>query len=177
MLLRIDSILWFKHHKLHTSNTEDVNQLYQIGSDYAEKVKTETVHYPKISDEGSIERIPISNSRPKWCSKEQKGETCQRNEKCPCSYGHYPWCDNEIGGTGQCTTKHYMKVIHTLEIKKDDIPVYQCRHRSTKLNRQQAFCRFAVDPNFWIYADKVSKSLSYPYFIVAARNDATPVIT
>ncbi|CAF4375680.1 unnamed protein product, partial [Rotaria sordida] len=46
-----------------------------------------------------------------------------------------------------------------------------------KLNREQAFCLFNVDPNFWIYHDKVSKSSLYPYFIVAARNNATPVIT
>ncbi|CAF4051661.1 unnamed protein product [Rotaria sordida] len=177
MLLRIDSILWFKHHKLHTSNTEDLKQLYQIGSDYAEKVKRDTECYPKILDEHNIKRIPISSSRPEWCHIERRGETCQRNEAGSCPDRHYQWCDNETGNTGECTMKHNRKVIHTLEIDKDNIPVYQCRHRSTKLNREQAFCLFNVDPNFWIYHDKVSKSSLYPYFIVAARNNATPVIT
>ncbi|CAF4130438.1 unnamed protein product, partial [Adineta steineri] len=179
MSLRIDSVFWFKRHRLHGDNVQDLDNLYKVASDYVEKVKNETEHYPRILNEHEIYRIPVSSSTPKWCYIDRKGETCRRNEQKPCSDKHYQWCDDEnYGDAGKCTTNHFnKKIIHTSEIRKEEIPGYICRYRSLKLNRNYAFCQFYVDPDFWIYENSVSKPSIYPYFIVAARYDATPVIT
>ncbi|CAF0850943.1 unnamed protein product [Adineta steineri] len=179
MSLRIDSVFWFKGHPLHGGNVQDLDNLYKVASDYVEKVKNETEHYPRILNEHEIYRIPVSRSNRKWCHIDRKGETCHRYERYLCNDKHYQWCDGEnYGPTGKCTTKHYtLDVIHTPKIRKEEIPGYLCRYSSLKLNRTYALCRFYVDPDFWIYADSVSKPSFYPYFIVAARYDATPVIT
>ncbi|CAF0839841.1 unnamed protein product [Adineta steineri] len=177
MSLRIDSVFWFKRHRLHGDNVQDLDNLYKVASDYVEKVKNETEHYPRILNEHEIYRIPVSSS--KWCHIDRKGQTCHRYEWNSCNDKHYRWCNVEnYGLTGKCTPNHYNKnIIHTSDIRKGEIPGYICRYSSLKLNRIYAFCQFYVDPDFWIYADSVSKPSIYPYFIVAARYDATPVIT
>jgi hypothetical protein len=186
MSLRINSILWFRHHALNGSDARALEQLYDIGSHYVEKVKNETEHYPGVTNEHEIERISITNSPYKlWCKAEQKGKTCtfQDDSKRPCGFTHYEWCSGEnVDPPGECTaflpnTAHKKRFIHTLNIEKDKIPIYQCRHLSTKLNRTQVFCLFHVDPNFWLHENKVMKPSCYPYFIVSARKDGTPVIT
>jgi FtsZ-binding cell division protein ZapB len=185
MSLRIDPVLWFQYHALNGSDVKNLQELYDLGSHYVEKVKRETEHHPKVLNELEIERIPIKCPTTEWCHIEQKGKTCNsKNDKQrPCLNKHYEWCFDEYRGiTGECkatfqSAEHNKKFIHTLRIDKDNKPVYQCRHPVIKLNRQSTFCLFHANPNFWLYEDKVLKPSSYPYFIVVVRNDATPVLT
>lgn len=121
-----------------------------------------------------------------WCKTEQHGAPCtsQNGSQRGCPFIHYNWCpDENFGVNGECktifvATDHNQRFLHTSKIDTYEKPVYyQCRVPITKLNRQQVLCNFHVDPSFRIYHSKISKPSQYPYFIVAARNDATPVIT
>jgi Spy/CpxP family protein refolding chaperone len=67
--------------------------------------------------------------------------------------------------------------MHFDSFKADSEAIYQCRHSSTKLNRKEEPCLFQVNPNYRIYADTVKKHTRYPYFVVSARPNATPVLT
>jgi hypothetical protein len=154
-----------------------------MGSSYVNKVKSEIEHYPRTTNENEIKRMLIPSSSDAWCHIEQRGVLCLKNEQGKCSDKHYPWCpDENVGKTGKCdpnisTHAHHAKFIHTLRIDKGTKPYYQCREHIKKLNRKEPFCLFQVDPNFWIYASNVEKPSCFPYFIVAARSDATPIIT
>jgi regulator of replication initiation timing len=183
MSLRIDPVLWFKHHALNNGDEQRLEKLYEIGSRYVEKVKSEREHYPKVENEENIKRIPITDSkRNSWCNKDRQGIDCPSNS--PCKYDHYIWCDGEnYGLNGECdkivkVTGYNTKHIHFSEmIKENEKPVYHCRFRRTNLNRQNVACGFNIDPNFWIYKKKVIKPSCYPYFIVFSRSNAIPVIT
>jgi hypothetical protein len=187
MSLRIDPVLWFKHHALNNSDVQNLEQLYEIGSRYVRKVKNEAEHYPTLKIENEIKRIPMDNSAYKsWCKSERQGVPCisQIGSRQSCQLDHYTWCEAENCSTGECkpipafANDHNKNFLHTLNIDKYEKPVYyQCRSLITKLDRQRVLCNFVVDPNFRIYQDKVEKSTSYPYFIVGARKNAIPVIT
>jgi hypothetical protein len=183
MSLRVDPILWFKYHTLNGSNAKNLLQLYDMGSSYVNKVKSEIEHYPRTKNENEIERILIPSFAPVWCHLEQRGIPCLKNEQGKCSDKHYRWCpDENRGKTGECDTKfsvdvHRKNFHHTLRIDEETKPAYQCRELIRKLNRTKTFCLFQVDPNFWIYAKNVEKPSCFPYFIASARSDATPIIT
>ena len=182
MRVRVDPVLWFQGHPLATGDVRNLEQLYKIVYDYAEKVKRDNEGSFEALDERHTNRVPISEPEKRWCPAEQKGHTCKHKEKDSCDFAHYVWCDEENrGNTGKCpalsSTLHSRNFKHTSQIDKSKKPVYQCRFLSTKLNRQQAFCLFHVNSESWLHEGEVNKPSIYPYFIVAARNDATPVIT
>lgn len=179
MSLRIDPLLWFQYHALNNRDEQCLEQLYEIGSRYVDKVKQETEHYPRVENEDDIKRIPITNSMVhSWCKKDRQGMDCDP----PCKYHHYIWCPGENSGkNGECDTiggtiDHSRKYIHFSKIGKELI-IYRCRYQRTNLNRQNVSCGFTIDPNFWIYQNKVTKPSCYPYFIVGSRSNAIPVIT
>jgi len=187
MLLRTDSVLWFKHHKLNNNDTKNLEHLYEIGTCYAEKVKSEAEHYPSIINERDIRKISIPDiSSNSWCKTERQGILCmlQNASRRSCQSGHYNWCSEEnYGPTGECktnktVTQHHEKLLHFSNIYQNDKPIYyQCHYIIATLNKKQALCHYCVDPNFRIYVNKIEKPSCYPYFIVAARSDAIPVIT
>ena len=188
MSLRVDAVVWFRHHKLKSKDAEKMEKLYEIGSYYVEKVKDETENYPKVENEKDIKRIAIDNSTfDKWCYKDREGKDCptQTDLRRPCEYGHYKWCDGEnLGSNGYCSAlsalggNHKSMCTHFSEMNQSEKPVpYLCRFPSVSINRQNVFCRFYANAHFRIYHGEVLKPLSYPYFIVSARSDATPVIT
>ena len=163
MSLRIDSVLWFQYHKFNNSDTKDLEELYTIGSCYVKTVKNEIEHYPGIENENEVERIPITKSLSNsWCNAERNGTKCSRQSggSYPCQYTHYSdlCTDQDEDPTGKCK-------------------LYQCRSEITKWNRLKVWCGFHADPDFRIYAGKITKPSGYPYFIVSARSNATPVIT
>ena len=187
MLLRIDSVLWFKHHKLNNNDTKNLEHLYEIGSNYAEKVKSETEHYPSILNERDIRRISIPDASSKsWCKTERQGILCmlQNTARRSCQFDHYNWCPEEnYGPNGECNTnatatEHHGKLLHSLNNYQNDKSLYyQCHYVVAKLNKKQVLCHYYVDPDCRIYVNKIEKPSCYPYFIAAARSDAIPVIT
>lgn len=187
MSLRIDSVLWFKHHKLNDNDPKNVEHLYESGSCYAEKVKSVAEHDSSIINESDIRRvsIPDISSKP-WCKTERQGILCmlQNTSRRSCQFDHYNWCPEEnCGLTGECktsstVTEHHGKLLHFVNMCRNDKSFYyQCHHIIAKLNKKQALCHYHVDPNFCVYVNKIENSSGYPYFIVAARSDAIPVVT
>lgn len=186
--LRIDAVLWFRYHKLNSKDAEKIEKLYEIGSCYVEKVGNEAESYPKVENENDIKRVPIDNSTfDLWCNKDRQGKDCpkQTDPQHSNEYGHYKWCDNEnFGNTGYCKTSnvlgenHKKMCIHFSDVDQSKNPVhYLCRFRSVSIKRQTVFCRFCANSDFRIHHGQVDKPCVYPYFIVSARSDATPVIT
>lgn len=187
MVLRIDSVLWFKHHKLNNSDTKSLEHLYEVSSNYAEKVKSEAEHYPSVANGSETRRISIPDGSSKtWCKAERQGILCmlQNAARRSCQFDHYNWCPEENQGpTGECktnttATEHHEKLLHSLNKYQNDKSLYyQCHYVVAKLNKKQALCHYCVDPDCRIYVNKIEKPSCYPYFIAAARSDAIPVIT
>jgi hypothetical protein len=184
MSLRIDPTVWFKYHTENVSDAESFERLYENGLCYYEKVKSETERYVDIKSEDEIKRLPLNGPSNEWCYTEKRGNTCRsknHNDR-PCPGRHYEWCQEEnCDITGKCrdskSCNYNRGYFHFSNFKRDGNAVYQCRYQITKLNRRQAPCLFNTDPNCRIYADNVKKPSCYPYFIVSARPNATPVIT